>query len=518
MTWAWLAPVIAEAAGLGALSPLRRGLGGWGWAIGALPVGYVGWTLAACLASVLGRPLTLGMAAAGLAAFAIASACGTLALRGRASAREGDSVPRAPGLAHAVIALVATAVSSAGFGLAGRAFLTEDSFIDGAFGMWLADVGTLDGQLMSARHPLLPAVHAAERILGGQLAYVTFPAFAVVTVAMLALLLSRELNASPPRRRRLIVATVVGLMGSSPLWLFNSFYVHSHMISATYMLLAIGGIRLAVLAGDDGHAARSWLALAGLAVAGLVLARPDGIAYAAVPIVTFVAALARADMPPGGRVLAFLGTALATLWTAYGLVVARIGVWAAVPTPISARPGGAPVLALLALLALAAPAAAALARARGVRAFLRVGGRTRLIAAAGASALAIVVAATHPATAGAALYHAAGNLTVTGGWGAFWYAAAALAALGVASRSVLGGSERREYVSLAVWLFFVCGMAVHSSGHPGRFGWSDSFTRVAFHTVPLVFWYAALLAEDLLAVAYPAAAAPRAAATSAGRP
>jgi len=89
------------------------------------------------------------------------------------------------------------------------------------------------------------------------------------------------------------------------------------------------------------------------------------------------------------------------------------------------------------------------------------------------------------------------NLLEQGGWRSFWPLITAMVIVSV----VLSPREGRHPFTTALLFyaaqFFVIAFAVHGVTHPGRLGWGDSFNRVAFHSVPLIFAYLGVYAAGL---------------------
>jgi hypothetical protein len=96
------------------------------------------------------------------------------------------------------------------------------------------------------------------------------------------------------------------------------------------------------------------------------------------------------------------------------------------------------------------------------------------------------------------------NLLREGQWGVLWYLVPAIVGLS-ALASVLDRDD--AVLRISTWtvpMFLAAAFAVHATQHPGRLGWTDSFNRIAFHVVPVVFlcvgaiiaWAARTLTHD----------------------
>ena len=81
------------------------------------------------------------------------------------------------------------------------------------------------------------------------------------------------------------------------------------------------------------------------------------------------------------------------------------------------------------------------------------------------------------------------NLLLTGGYHSLWYVIVAVAVLAFILHRKRLWSSWYGYLAYALVQFFLIAMVVHGALHPGRLSVSDSFNRIAFHTVPLAFWF-----------------------------
>ncbi len=476
--------VATLAVGWMVLLPLKNHLR-WMVHLAALPVGLLGWATAVAMTTVVGAPLTMSLALSGAAVF--------VGLFGSLSVWHARRAPaEGPGFSWWTFAAVGAAVVLLGEGVArlGTYVATADSWANyEPMGWLLHDTGVLTSIVLNERNVLIPAMHAAGRSFGTEVTFAIYQVLAVVLAALTAHLVWASLAGIARRWKFVLTGTTIAVIVSSPVWLYMSMYIHSHIISATYLLLGIGAVHRARF--EPERARGPWLMLAGLCSAGLALARPDGLAYVFVPVLVYLGAhiglgWSRRDA------LAFYAPLLTVLGLTFGAALVRLGLWA--PPKLS----GAVALAALVALALSAFAPAAVRHMGRAGRWLATGQRFSLVVLA-ATGLAIVgVLALRPEQGPLAIANIYLNLTAEGGWGVFWFATAfALAASGLA-RLVTRPAAWRDALGISVVQFFALALLVHAGAHPGRLYWGDSFNRVVFHVVPLAFWFIAVSAGALI--------------------
>jgi hypothetical protein len=306
-----------------------------------------------------------------------------------------------------------------------------------------------------------------------------------------------------------LAGIAVGLVSVAP-FLLHSVYIHSHMVTAMYLLLAVVALERATASraaqeGDRAAASVAWMLVAGLAVAGMVYARPDGLAYAFV-LHAPVAILLWTRRLGGRAVATYFATVLIAEAYLVGTLLATSGLYEA-----PGRLSGAQTLAITAFTIVFAVLVAGAWKWPWLSRRLQVTRVSMEVVVLGQLALVFVVAAVWRTTFFEALGNMYGNLFVTGGYNLLWYWAAGVVVVGLVLAALRGGLSWSEVLLLVVFEFFVVGLVVHGITHPGREGWSDSFTRVAFHIVPVLFWLFGLefsqaadgLAEDGSAVRKP---------------
>ncbi len=217
-------------------------------------------------------------------------------------------------------------------------------------GVWLNRTGSFTVSLISSRGPFLPAVSAIHVAFGSDWAYVIYPMLGATLLYWCALsLLSGPLSTAAAKTARLVAGGAVLFLVLEPSFLFHSFFVHSHMVSAVCLLMSLTSIWLAVrpTAPSAGPPSNAYLVLAGVFAAGFALARPDGLAYQFVPVVAAISALTVSEVR-WRSVVAFFAPLLALEGLAYGAAYWQLGMWKA------GKLGGEMTAAILVVLALSA--------------------------------------------------------------------------------------------------------------------------------------------------------------------
>lgn len=481
-----LPTLVLLSAGWISLWPLRPLLGERMYHAAAFPIGTLSATFAAGLAGLSGRALDVWLVLAGV--LLLAATCWIAA----AIIAAGPERPQQPPGARGFL-IVGVGVSALSSVLTFLRFTVANN--DSIIAYWPMAVGLnrsgyIHSSLMSSRSPLVPGVGATYAAFGSDWAYVFYPVFAVSLLVWIAISLSRgPLLGHPQRVKALVAAAVVAFLVLEPSYIFHSFFVHSHMLSAGYLVVATSCLVLA--SRSDGDRTPLFL-VAGLATAGFALTRPDGLAYMFVVIGGAISVLT-SSKPRGREVGAFFGPAIFVTAGSYAAFFARLGLWNA-----SKLDGmqAATILSVM-LLASAAPRVIDLFESK-VR--IRVSGEAFLLwATLSAVAVNVAVYAANWADASVALATARKNLLEgSGGYGYLWYAVAAVIVASMFTGDAFRKGSWTRLPFLTTALFFAVAALVHGTSHPGRIGAGDSFNRVAFHAIPLVAWYVGAVVARIL--------------------
>jgi hypothetical protein len=465
--------------GWAALWPIRHHLGATGYHLSAFVAGVIGWSFGAIVSSLTGRPLHAISALGGVVLFGATMRWIARLSLGDADVAQ-DRTVRWP--------TFAIAAGLAG-GLSGLIALTRFTIAssDSYAGVWpmsiaLARDGAITADTLATRGITTLAVSAGQIMLGGGWMYVFYPMVAAALLGWLALLIWEGSPAGTRARVKvpvIVAITVLSLI--DPTFFYHSLYVHSHMLSALFLLVGVGAVHLAQ--GAESGVARSWLIVAGLATSGLVLTRPDGLAYAFVPVAVALAYLTASDAPRPLHVRAFYLALLVPVVATFGAGVVETGLWE------HSKLGATTALAMIALLG-ATAFVPAIVRALRVRLRWLPSG-TRLLPTLTGAALVLIGLAwlLGPEAFNVAAANGYANLIDDGGWGPFWFVVAGFMVASIASGDALGSRWRTRVLFLTIVLFFEIVALVHGTSHSGRLGAGDSLNRVMFHVVPLVLLY-----------------------------
>ncbi|MBE0417907.1 MAG: hypothetical protein IBX63_09100 [Coriobacteriia bacterium] len=478
-------------AGWMALWPSRANLGPTAYHLAAFPVGLLAWVFVAGASILSGWPYLPGEAIVGGGAFV----SGLRALQRRS--RQDSATERSGGVTAASFAAAGAAYAGVTAALAATRLtvFTPDSVSDyWPMALLLEREAEFSAFMISSRGFLQVSVGAAKAAVGGEWLFVLYPLLGAALLVTLAWTIWTTAPATLGRTGRMLLTGLPTVfLLTDPSFLFYSLYVHSHAPSALYLLLSLVGLRLAAdpATGQAAGGARGWLAVSGLATAGLALTRPDGLAYAFLPIAGALSLLL--DRRRGAHdSAAYFGPLLFVVIGAHVAAYAQLGVWEA--QKLDGR------LTAAILLVMAASAALPwLARTTGLGERLRLeSGRVLLAEIAAAAALVALVAVMSWENVSLSVMNLTVNLFDMGGYGPLWYLLAAAVLATVLTGHALRPATWGRSLFLSIVLFFLMAVLVHGTSHVGRVGWGDSANRVAFHIVPVIVWYVAEVAGSML--------------------
>lgn len=469
------------AIGWASLWPIRTSLGPWGFHGAAMPTGLLAWSMPAIVAIALHREYSPLLVLVSIALWIVLIA-GAGMLFGRPRQAE-QAAPQWWTFALVAAAYLALAALIASWGIA---VYSHDGWAQYTLSGWLLhDAGEASHILVAQRMLSLSAIQAAYATFGGEFDSVVFPTMALATTGLVALGTLWASERLPRLVRGVLALGVVTLMATTPTFAFMSLYFHSHMITAMFLLLAV----IAVWRGtrdEDGNGA--WIFVAGLAATGVVLARPDGPAYVFIIVLTLVAAMLRARCDVKRYDAFFLMPALLLGLYTVATIIQR-GMWTS--SKISA-------MQMLEFAALYVIAWAVLRFVPWQRSDWLTYRTNTLALILSTEAIVIVWVFRRIGMQGVkTLENMLVNLLQNGGWRSFWWFMAAFLIISVALKAA-----RRDpftgYVLFAASQFAVIALIIHGVAHPGRLGWGDSFNRVAFHAVPLLYLYLGMHAAGLM--------------------
>lgn len=313
----------------------------------------------------------------------------------------------------------------------------------------------------------LPALQSLSDMVGRDYLAALGPLFGVFGLGLFAWLALEVTRGALGRRNRLIlVGTAILFLLSSNRLVYDSFYINTHIQMASYLLIAVAGIWLAVSRGLS-----LWAIPSGLALAVTLVFRPEAPLVVAIVLVTVAASRANMSI----RLDVIVPTvAVGILW--YGL-----GLWryAAGGNEISPT---APVFG--SLVAIAVAVVLCLAGGAG-----RVRPWARWLDLAGVAGLALLLAfyvATDPTVFSMSVEATARNLVRDGFWLLTWVAAIALLVVALIVQVI---------PDARVWTVPIIGFALLYWALPyvregaWRVGAGDSGNRILAHylAVSLIF-------------------------------
>jgi hypothetical protein len=305
----------------------------------------------------------------------------------------------------------------------------------------------------------LPALQSLSDMVGRRYLASLGPLFGVFGLGLFAWLALDVTQGVLGRRNRLIlVGTAILFLVSSNRLVYDSFYINTHIQMASYLLISVAGIWLAVSRGLS-----RWAIPSGLALAVTLVFRPEAPLVVAIVLVTVAAS--RADMSI--RLAMTLPTlAVATLW--YGLGLWRYAAGGDEISPTAPVFGSLVAIAVAVVLCLASGAD----RARPWARWLDLAG------VAGLALLLAFYVATDPTVFGLSIEATARNLVRDGFWLLTWVAAIALLVVALIVQAI---------PDARVWTVPIIGFALLYWALPyvregaWRVGAGDSGNRILAH-------------------------------------
>ncbi|MBE0477423.1 MAG: hypothetical protein IBX62_10030 [Coriobacteriia bacterium] len=493
-----LLTAVSLTAGWIGLWPVRGRLGAAGYHLAAYPVGLLLWPLAVAVRSAL----RIGFAPVPF--YVVAVAALFAASRLAASSVDGETAGEDPGgaagarvpaasyaLWGAAVVGVAAIVDVTGYTSA----LYDSVFHFERWGAWLTVTGIVHREIMESYGAFIPSVHAVNRYFGGDWASTPYPVLSLHVASIFAAGVRRwTRDRVSVAASWSITAGFTLLLVTTPRYLHHSLYVHGHMFTAAYLVLAMYATQRAYLDGSSTaeEDRTAWLIVAGLASAGVALTRADGIAYVLVPALTATLVWWEGGHRLRDQAVYVVATAAAVA-VVFCSAFARLRFWR------GGKLSGKRAASVLTVVAAVAVSTLGLDRLGPLGGWLRRGRNLLLTLVALEAAALLALAARRPEDFAQASLNMITNMLRSGGNGHLWYFG-----LGVLAVSLLYGGQWRSgrwpgYLLFAIGQFFFVAVVVHAMSHVGRLSPNDSFNRVSFHVVPLVFWYAATVTTAVVA-------------------
>lgn len=461
----------------------ERNVLGWLYHLVAFPIGLLLWVVATSWSGITGFDYS---GTTILVAFSIFTIVGIGNIFLRPSRTETNKLS----VSSYVIFMVSILSLSWLFQKVGYTIAGWDSIVHYEIpGLTLMESGRYSSVLMGEWSPLLPSMHAANRFFGVDWTYVPYPILACNVLVLLGYGCYRFAFVQLPAKPRAIFAILIPLgLGSLPAFVFQALHVHSQMISALYLLVAILALRCAQQS-SEGRGA--FVVVAGFAMGGLSVARPDGLAYMFVPG-TVAAILIAHDRWKVHEIAKFVFASLSCLLFSYICAFVNLGLWE------SRKLSGKQAIALLMVSVLFSVVIFFLPLIRrrwpNVNAKRAIG----LLACFGASVVVIGVALIKSSGFQIATSNMITNLLFTGGYGALWWGVFSGFLLSILFFGLLKKADFSDMLGVGIFLFFAIAIAVHSISFPGRLHPADSFNRVAFHILPIALWFLASFGASAL--------------------
>lgn len=477
-----------------ALAPAARRMGPLGYHVAAFPVGLLGWTAPALVAISTIQGYSPAIVAAGLGIY-ITVVWIAFVIAGRRERRPSVTIPTwsfivVGGLAAATVLM---------FEAWGVSVSTYDGWGQYELESWrVHDTGRAGMRMLSARMIALPAAHAGYHFLGGEYGTILYPLMSLSLASLVGAGVWWATRGSAAPLRLAVVLAILAGMASNVMYLFMSVYMHSHTMIAGFLLLSVIAVERATAGVEpserDADVSQTWLLVAGLAMAGFVLARPDSPAYVIVPLLTAVAMMIRL----GGRRDAYdMMMAPLTLCLplyAFASMVQR-GWWTSNKSSARMLLAFAAVYAVIWVVLRFVPLER-IGRLRNETSFLGIALVTQTILVL--LALDLTVFGLLEARFAEVFANQWVNMTQTGGWGSTWLFVLPLAFVSIVLRPRTGRDRFRDYLGFTIVEFFIVAVMVHGVSHVGRIGWGDSLNRVTFHALPVFYVYLGTYVGELL--------------------
>jgi len=325
---------------------------------------------------------------------------------------------------------------------------------------------------LSLTGPFILVLHSASVLIGSEYLYTLMPSFSLSLFMVFVYITYRSISQKLTSRFLTLTFVLLAalILFSADFFLFQSFYIHDNLPTATYLFVAVGVCWLALIEENN-----AWLAFAVPALISFSLLRAETVIFA-----VFIFFLANSLLKLAGRTrrlftLPFVGIML--LW--YVIFYLNF-----LRDTFMLNP--ARILVLMALLVGLGIYVFILGYAK-VEQFVRV----HLLLLVGGAALlllsGLLILNAHNVISGLAA--TVQNMLVYGQWGIIWY----VVGLGLILAFTQPRLKNENFFVLILAFFFILMIALGSirnnSYHLGRF---DSGNRMLTHILPLAVYYLVL--------------------------
>ena len=321
---------------------------------------------------------------------------------------------------------------------------------------------------LSLRGVFLPQLMSAAVFLGDGYLYAAQPAFAFTFFALYFYLSKRVLGHLVTEKRLALILSVLSslVLFSTYFIVFQFFYIHTNLISAAYLFLAVSAFWLAAVEGKD-----AWMTLGMLGLLGFSLARTEAPVFA-LPFLVLV--ISSGKIPYRIRLRTMLPYSFSLVaWYLY--LLARMGEG----TYILNRERTLVIIVSLIALALLV----ILSELKSIKRYLLPHLPKIML---GVLVLALLLMVIHkPEHYRISVYALILNMLESGEWGMTWLVYWFLFVVSQAGPRF----PQEDLFLYGVILFFALLLAIVYFRVPYRVGWGDSANRIWTHILPITILY-----------------------------
>lgn len=320
--------------------------------------------------------------------------------------------------------------------------------------------------LVSARLIFIPAIHTAGPLFGFEYTYAMYPMMAIWFLGLFASFCWRIFKLFEIDCRVSVGLVLLGTLtlASMRAYLYHGLYVHSNLLAAILFFIALVALFFYRI-----EAKRFWLAISSVSLAMFAMARPEGLAFALIPLGLFAWGIRqkrRADL------LLYFGLYLLIAFSWHINSLRIIGI-------ASGRflDGRTILLGLVATLSLLS---VAFLRPRFRKIDFKL---SNLILTAFVLTL-VVVAYIKPDNAIRCLKVLMVNMLEAYVWGVTWFVLGSLFFI----LTYLSKFKERGFFNMAIAAFVFLLLLIGFTKHSPRLGEGDSLNRMMLHLLPLVLF------------------------------
>ena len=331
---------------------------------------------------------------------------------------------------------------------------------------------------LSLRGIFLPQLQSASVFMGDDYLYAAQPAFSFTFSLAFFYITQRILSQLGLSKRQALVYTLLStlILFTTYFIAFQFFYIHTNLISAAYLFVAIAGFWLALIEGIE-----DWMIFGILALAGFSLARTEAPLFALLFLVLVISAGRVSYRIRLRTILPYLGCLV--FWYLYLYWRMEEGTYILNPERTLLVIGSLAALAVLVLLS----------EVKAIKRYL-LPHLPRIMLAALALLLALMVF-QKPDHFRISIYSNIFNMLETGEWGLTWLVFAFLFFVSLTGPRLPG----EDLLLYGIASFFATLLAIVYFRVPYHTSWGDSANRMFTHILPIVVLYVLMKATQGLA-------------------